>query len=491
MEQGETLHLGLKMSVQSFRPKDSIDAIFNPRTVALIGASNKAGKMGYVFMKNLVDGGYQGKIYPVNPGEDVVFGLKAYPSVKEVPVEVDLAVVVVPAPAVPKVMGECSEKGVKAAVVITAGFSEAGEEGKKLEKQLVEAAKKGGVRVVGPNCFGILNCNTGLNASMAVGTPPRGGDISFATQSGAYGMAIYSCAMDFGMRFAKIISYGNKADIQDYEVLRYLGDDPETRVICYFIESLDEGRKFFEEACKVALKKPIVVTKTGRTAGAVRAASSHTAALAGSFTAYETAFKQAGVIFARNGLELVDIAKGLDWQPLPKRNRVGIVTNSGGTGVELTDLCEENGLAVPELPKEDQEKIKPIIPPYASAKNPVDMTPIWPKFIEIYPKIIEVFYESPAIDIVMPILLQRSAMMEDVVKAVRDAIIHCQKEKGIRKPAYVCWVSIKEALKNKEILEAAKIPCYDWPERTARTVGAIYRYTKFLRRKGVDPSKIG
>jgi len=479
----------IKMSSQRLKPKDSIDAIFNPRTIALVGASNKAGKMGYVFMKNLVDAGYQGKIYPINPSESAVFDLKAYPSVKDVPDEVDFAVVVVPAPFVPKVMGECSEKGVMAAVVITAGFSEAGEEGRKLEKQLVENVQKGGVKVVGPNCFGILNCNTGLNASMAAGTPPRGGDISFATQSGAYGMAIYSCAIDFGIRFSKIISYGNKADIQDYEMLRYLREDPETKVICYFVESLDEGRKFYDEACKTALKKPIVVTKTGRTAGAARAAASHTAALAGSFTAYETAFKQSGVILARNGLELIDIAKGIDWQPLPTGNRVGIVTNSGGTGVELTDLCEENGLSIPELPKGDQEKIKSIIPPYASARNPVDMTPIWPKFVEIYSKTIEVFYDSPAVDIVMPILLHRSAMMEEVVQAVRDTILRCQREKSISKPAYVCWVSIKHALKNKEILEAARIPCYDWPERTAKTAGVIYKYSKFLERKGATPSR--
>ncbi|MDD1769043.1 MAG: CoA-binding protein, partial [Methanomassiliicoccales archaeon] len=321
---------------------EKIDAIFNPKSVALIGGSNKEGKMGYVFAKNITSG-YEGKVYMVNPSEDQVFGLKSYPDVNSVPEEIDLAVIVIPAKAVPSVMEELSAKRAKAAVVITAGFGEAGPEGKKYEEELMKAANKGGVKVVGPNCFGIYNCNIGLNASLGVGTPPKGGDISFVTQSGAYGMAILTFALDHHMRFAKVMAHGNKAGIEDYEVVKYLGQDEETKVICLFLESVDKGREFFEEAKRIAPLKPIVATKTGRTAGAARAAASHTAAMAGSFTAYEAAFRQSGVIFARNGMELVNIAKGLDWQPLPRGNRVGIITNSGGTGVELADLCEESG----------------------------------------------------------------------------------------------------------------------------------------------------
>ncbi|MBM4237071.1 MAG: acyl-CoA synthetase (NDP forming), partial [Euryarchaeota archaeon] len=208
-----------------------IEAIFNPRSVALIGGSNKEGKMGYVFAKNITTG-YEGKIYMINPSEDQVFGLKAYPDVKSVPEAIDLAVIVIPAKAVPPVMDELSEKGAKAAVVITAGFGEAGPEGKKLEEEMMRAANKGKVKVVGPNCFGIYNCNIGLNASLGVGTPPQGGDISFLTQSGAYGMAIFTFALDHHMKFAKIMAHGNKAGIEDYEVLSYLGEDEETKVIC-------------------------------------------------------------------------------------------------------------------------------------------------------------------------------------------------------------------------------------------------------------------
>lgn len=462
---------------------ERIDAIFNPKSVALIGGSSKEGKMGYVFAKNITSG-YEGTVYIVNPSEEQVFGLKSYPDVASVPGQIDLAIIVIPAKAVPSVMEDLSAKGTKAAVVITAGFGEAGPEGRKLEDELMVAARKGNIKVVGPNCFGVYNCNIGLNASLGVGTPPRGGDISFVTQSGAYGMAILTFALDHKMLFAKVMAHGNKAGIDDHEVLGYLGEDEETRVICLFLESVDRGREFFEEARRIALSKPIVATKTGRTAGAARAAASHTAALAGSFTAYEAAFRQSGVIFARNGMDLVNIAKGLDWQPLPKGNRVGIITNSGGTGVELADLCEESGLVVPEFSGELQSKIREIIPSYASARNPIDMTPIWPKFVELYSKCVRLLYESDEVDVVIPIILQRAAMMPEVCSAVAETVNACLAG-GIRKPTYVCWVSVRDALKNMDILQSRRVPCFDWPERTARAVSSIVGYAEFLKRRGV------
>lgn len=461
---------------------EKIDAIFNPRSVALIGASNKEGKMGNVFAKNLAEG-FGGIIYPINPSEKEVLGMRAYPDVRSVPGPIDLAVIVIPAKLVPQTMEELSQVGAKAAVVITAGFGEAGPEGKELERKMMEAANKGGVKVVGPNCFGIYNCNIGLNASLGIGTPPKGGDISFLTQSGAYGMAIFTFALDHHMRFAKVMAHGNKAGIDDYEVLEYLGDDDETKVICLFLESVERGREFFEVAKRVTLRKPVVTTKTGRTGGAARAAASHTAAMAGSFTAYEAAFKQAGIIFARNGMELINVAKGLDWQPLPKGGRVGIITNSGGTGVELTDLCEENGLEVPELSQSVQDEISKLIPAYASPRNPIDTTPIWPKFVELYSECIRILYESDEVDIIIPILLQRAALMPEVCRAVADTVNRCLDE-GKDKPTYVCWVSTREALRNMDILQKRRVPCYDWPERTARAVGAINGYRLFLESRG-------
>jgi acetyltransferase len=298
-------------------------------------------------------------------------------------------------------------------------------------------------------------------------------------------MAIFTFAMDHSMKFAKIMAHGNKAGIDDFEVLRYLGNDPETNVICLFLESVDKGRQFFEVASDVTLRKPVVTTKTGRTAGAARAASSHTAAMAGSFTAYDAAFKQSGIIFAKNGMDLVNIAKVLYWMPLPKGKRVGIITNSGGTGVELADLCEESGLVVPELSMPVQDKIRALIPPYASARNPVDMTPVWPQFVELYSKIIRYMYESDEIDIVIPIILQRAALMPDVCNAVADTVRACLSE-GMKKPTYVCWVSTRNALPNMDLLQVKKVPCFDWPERTARAVAGIASYTDFLRSRGVE-----
>jgi acetyltransferase len=207
--------------------------------------------------------------------------------------------------------------------------------------------------------------------------------------------------------------------------------------------------------------------------------------MAGTFTAYEAAFKQAGVIFARSGMELVNIAKGLDWQPLPKGKRVGIVTNSGGTGVELADLCEEGGLEVPELSEDVQAEIRGLIPPYASAKNPIDMTPIWPKFVELYQKCIRILYESDEVDIIIPIILQRAAMMPEVCTAVADTANDCLAN-GMRKPTYVCWVSVRDALENMDLLQKKHVPCFDWPERTARAVAAIADYAEFLKKREIS-----
>jgi len=467
--------------------KEKIDAIFNPKSVALIGASDKEGKMGYTFMKNL-SSGYKGKIYPVTHTNKEIMGYRCYKSVLDVSEPIDLAVFVIPARFCPYVMAECAKKGVKAVVVITSGFREAGEKGKKLEAELVKVAR--GIKIIGPNCFGIYNCNIRLNASMALGMPEKGGDVSFLTQSGAYGMAIYTCSVDFGMKFAKIVAHGNKAGIEDWELVRYFGEDPETRVICMFLESVNLGKEFFKEIKKFALKKPIVVAKTGRTQDAARAAASHTAALTGSFIVYETAFKQSGTIFAKNGLELIDVVKGIDWQPLPRGPHIGIVTNSGGTAVELTDLSEEMGLKVPELSLDTQLAIKKHMPSYASAKNPIDMTPIWKKFVELYPLCIDALFKSPDVDIIMPILLQRSALMKEVVEAVRDCIIENQEQNKIKKPAYVCWVTARKGLNNMKILEKANIPCYEWPYRTARTASLIYSYVDFLKRRNIPIDSI-
>jgi acyl-CoA synthetase (NDP forming) len=453
------------------------EAAFNPRSIALIGASAKSGKLGHILMRNLLEG-YPGKLYPINPGETEIMGRQAYPHLPDIPGQVDLAVIALPTEACVEAMRDCAKVGAKAALVLSGGFAEVGPEGQERQEALLEAARAGGVRLLGPNCFGLYNCNLGLNASMGFGLPPKGGSISLVTQSGAYGMAIFGLAQQRHLRFAKILSHGNKADLTDHEILNYFEHDDETRVLCLFLESVSDGRAFYEALARTTQRKPVVITKTGRSSAGRRAAASHTAALTGEMTAFITAVRQAGAVLAESGLEMMDIAEGLSRQPLSPGRRAAIITNSGGTGVELADMCERFRLSVPELPQETQARIAPLIPAYASPRNPVDVTPAWARFPAMYAGSIEALYECSEVDIIIPILLQRSALMRENVEAVRDAVLHCQRERGIAKPTYVCWVVGREGDENQAILQEAGIPVYEWPERTARTAAAIAAYSE-------------
>jgi acetyltransferase len=458
-----------------------LDKLLQPKSIALFGTSNQPGKVGYVCLKNLM-AAYAGKIYPIHPLEKEILGLPAFPDLDRVPGPVDLAFVIVPVEAVLPVIEQCGRKNVPGAVVITSGFAEAGAAGKALQDEVAEKAKYFGVRVIGPNCFGIINCSAGLNASIAVILPEGGGKVSFVVQSGAYGMAVCALARDHHLKVAKIIGLGNKCDLKDDEILGYLANDPETEIIALYCESIEEEGAFLAEAKRLSPRKPIVVCKQGRTPEGRRAIQWHTATPPGSFETQRAAFEDAGMICVANGVEMVQVAKALAWQPLPRGNRVAIVTNSGGTAVELTDFCAEKGLAVPELSADLQERLRPLLPAYATVKNPVDMTTIWLRFVEVYPKCIEAFYESPEIDIIVPIMLHRSAMMREVSAAVRDAVHRLQREKGIRKPAYICWASSREYIPNMEILESGEVPCFEWPEQTSRVASLIYRYVQDRRR---------
>lgn len=462
------------------------DAVFNPRRVALVGASAKPGKLGQVLMRNLSEG-YPGELLPINPGETEIMGRPSYARLQDAPRPIDLAVIALPPEACVEAMQDCVEVGVRAALVLSAGFAEVGPEGRALQEAMLTTARAGKVRIIGPNCFGLYNCNLGLNASMGLGLPPKGGNISLVTQSGAYGMAIFVLAQERRIRFAKILSHGNKADLTDHEILDYFQTDQETAVLCLFLESVSDGRAFYETLAQTTARKPVVITKTGRSAAGQRAAASHTAALTGDATAFVTAVQQAGAILAENGLEMVDIAEALSRQPLPPGRRVGIITNSGGTGVELADLCERLGLLVPELSAATQSRISPLIPAFASPRNPVDVTPAWARFPVMYGGSIEALYESDEVDIIMPILLQRSALMRQNVEAVRDTVRHCQRERGIAKPTYVCWVAGREGNDNQAILQEAGIPVYEWPERTARVAAAVARYADAGRTRATPP----
>jgi acetyltransferase len=450
-----------------------LSAVFEPRRIAVVGASDQPGKTGAVVWRNL--SGFPGEVVAVTRSAETVGGYKTYPSLPAVEGHVDLAVVVVPAAEVPAVIRDAGAKGVAAAVVISGGFAEAGADGLRRHYELMTAARAGGVRIVGPNCFGVQNCDLPLNASMAAGTPPGGGGISLVTQSGAYGMAIHSLGIDEQVRFAKVYAAGNKADITDAELLAYLGADTASRTLCFFLESLPDGRAFVEEACRVAARKPVIVAKTGRSVAGVRAAWSHTAGLAGSERVWRAAFARAGVILAHSGREMLDVARALDTQPPPAGRRVAIITNSGGTGVELADLLADEHLDVPELSSRLQDELRPLLPALASPRNPVDITPVWSRFAVLYPLLVDRLARSGEVDAVVPVLLQRSAADEQVASGIRAAVAQLRAD-DVPVPVYVCWVAPQTSRPNAELLQEAGVPCFDWPERTARAVGHATRY---------------
>ncbi len=438
-----------------------LNALFSPRRVALVGASDRKGTLGNLLATNLAS--FPGEVVPVGSGA----------SLREVEGEIDLAVVAVPAHAVPAVAADAAAKGVAAMVVLSGGFAEVGEDGAKLQAELV--ANAGATRVIGPNCFGIQNCDLPLNASMAVGLPQGGGGICLVSQSGAYGMAIYTLAADERVKFAKILAPGNTCDVTIAELLGELADDPAAGTLCFLLESLADGRAFVERARTVTPNRPVVVVKTGKSEAGARAASSHTAALAADTAIWRGVFRQAGIVEVATGQELLDAARALDGHPLPAGPRVAIITNSGGVGVELSDLLADEGLVVPALSAPLQDTIRAMLPPFASPANPVDVTPVWSRFAELYPALTDLLARSGEVDVVVPVLLQRAALDAKTAEGLRDVVAGLRAD-DVRVPVHVCWVAPRDARPNADLLQDAGVPCFDWPARTARAIGHARRY---------------
>ncbi|HWG61237.1 MAG TPA: acetate--CoA ligase family protein [Streptosporangiaceae bacterium] len=449
---------------------DGLTAVFEPRRIALVGASDRPGSVGSLLWANLAD--FPGDVLPVCQAA-TVGGEVAYPDLREVPGDVDLAVIATPAATVPHVLRTAAAKGIRAAVVLSAGFAETGPEGARLQQEALAAARSGGVRLVGPNCFGVQNAALPLNASIAAGTPAGGGGVSIVTQSGSYGMAVHTLGQEEALRVAKVYAAGNKADVSDAEMLGYLRADPHTTVICLLLESVTGARQFFAEACLATAAKPVVAVIGGRSRAGRRAALSHTAALATDDAVRDAALRQAGVVRVRTGLQALDAARALDGQPFPRGRRIAVVTNSGGTGVELTDLLADEGLEIPELSPGLQARLRELLPGYASARNPVDITPVWSLFTSLYPAALDMLARSGEIDVVVPVLIQRAASKE-VAEAVREAVARLNAD-DVGVPVYACWVAPRAAQPHADLLQRAGVPCFAWPERTARAVGAAVR----------------
>lgn len=444
--------------------------LFCPRRVALYGASETPGKVGHSFLRNLTDpkSGFSGEVLPVHPSLSSVMGLPAVSGLGEARLQADLAIIVTPPAAVPAAIRDCAEARIPVAVIVTSGFAEAGADGAALQRQMLEVAHRGNVRIVGPNCFGVISPAVGLNASMALGMPRQGG-IGLFTQSGAYGMAAFTRSQEDGIGFSRIIAAGNKADLDETDVLQAFASDPETRVIAMLLESISDGRRFFEAARQITPSKPVIVMKSGRGVAGKRAAESHTASLSSDFVVARAALRQAGVRVVEDGGTLLDLASAMDKQPELKGNRVAIITNSGGTGVELADLFEARGIDVPSLSPRLQADIATVLPAFGSAQNPVDVTTDWKRFPEMYGQTLAHLHASDEVDAIIPVLLQRSALSEQVVDRVIEETRQAQNA-GAAKPVHVCWVAPAEGDKNRQNLLDAGIPCHIWPARTAEVV---------------------
>ena len=457
---------------------NALKLFFTPRAVAVIGASRQRGTIGGEIFHNLLNYGFNGPVYPVNPTTDVVQSVPAYPSVEAIAGPVDLAVIVVPATRVVEVAEACGRKGVKALVVISAGFSETGREGQERQAELVRVCRAAGMRLIGPNCMGIANTDPVvlLDATFAPGVPPQG-RVGFSSQSGALGLAIIQYANSLGLGISTFVSVGNKADISGNDLLRYWEADDGTDVILLYLESFGNPKKFSQIARRVGRKKPIVVVKSGRSAAGARATSSHTGALiAASDVTVDALFRQAGVIRTDTLAELFDVASLLANQPLPQGNRVGIITNAGGPAILCADACEARGLEVPVLGQQSQEQLRAFLIPGASASNPVDM--IASASAADYLRAIEIVGSDNNIDalivIFTPPLVTRA---EDVAEAIVNAI----KKLGGTKPILAVFLSAQgapEELKSPDF----RIPCYAFPETAAIALARASRYREWRER---------
>jgi acetyltransferase len=464
-----------------------LDAIFRPNTVAVIGASNRAGSVGNAIFKNILLGGYAGTLYPVNPKAASIIGVHSYPTVTEIPDEVELALIIVPSDFVPGVLEECGQKGVRGAVVVSAGFKEVGPVGAALEKRAVEIACKYDMPLVGPNCLGVINTDADvmLSASFARCMPKRG-NIAFVSQSGALCAGILDYARGRDIGFSKFISFGNKADVTEIDLLRYLAQDENTDVILMYLETLADGRAFIDLAREVTgeqkHRKPILAIKSGRTSQGAAAARSHTGALAGSDAVYDAIFAQAGILRAETVEELFDFAVGFSRQPLPRGNRFAIVTNAGGPGIMATDAAIRHGLHLTTLRPETSESLKAKLPPTANFHNPVDV--IGDATSERYTAALNAVLADDNVDGVVVLLTPQS--MTDI-----EAIAQTVGETAPKydKPVLASFLGHVDVSAGIHILEKAGIPNYQFPENAARSLAVMSRYTQWLTRPRTSERK--
>ncbi len=453
-----------------------LENFFTPNSIAVIGASTNPEKLGYAVLENLVSGGYteRGKVYPINPSAELILELPAYPSVLDVPGSIDLAVIVIPYRYVPAALEECGQKAIPAAIVISAGFREAGSEGLDRELELVKIAHQYKIRLVGPNCLGVIDTFTPLNASFAAGTPPKG-PMAFMSQSGALGTAVLDIALGGRLGLSKFVSLGNKADVSEIDLLRLWQDDPNTSVILIYSEGMPNGQEFIEVARQVTAKKPVVAIKSGVTQSGSRAVSSHTGSLAGSEQAYQAAFQQAGVLRATSMESLFDMALAIGYQPALEGDRIAIVTNAGGPGILATDALERAGLSMARFDLTTIRALEQFLPDAASAANPVDV--LGDARADRYRFALEQVSEDPNVDGIL-VVVTPQAMTE--ISSTAEAVGTLKSKSP--KPVLACFMGEAKIKPGIDILTAHGVPNYSFPERAAVAFRAMADYRRIKAR---------
>jgi acetyl coenzyme A synthetase (ADP forming)-like protein len=450
----------------------SMRSIFAPRSIAVIGASRRPGQLGTAVLHNLRTTGFRGSLYAVNPNAETIDSVRSYPSLRAIPEPVELAIIAVPAPLVAGVIDDCIDKGVAAVVVISAGFGETGEEGRAHEQRLLEKVRAAGMRMVGPNCMGVINTDPAVNmhGTFASVFPPHG-NVAMSSQSGALGLAILDYARSLNIGFSTFVSVGNKADVSGNDLIQYWAEDPDTDVMLLYLESFGNPRRFGEISRRVARKKPIVAVKSGRSPAGARAASSHTGALASSDAIVSDLFRQAGIIRTDTLEEMFDVASVLATQPLPAGRRVGIVTNAGGPGILAADACEANGLELAPLSDETAAQLRTFLPAAASVGNPVDM--IASASADDYRRTIQFLLADPAIDAVLVIYIPvLPTEAENVAAAIRESALSTNG-----KPLIATFMGASGVP-----APMGSVPSFPFPERAVRALARSTTYAEWRRR---------
>jgi acetyltransferase len=455
-------------------PDAHLSELFSHASIAVVGASRSPIKLGHVLLSNLISGGYRGTIFPVNPAGGEILGLTAYPTAADLPRPPDLGIIVLPREQVLQAMRELADAHVDAVCVITAGFRETGRDGFELEMEMAELARRRNITLLGPNTLGLINTGIDLNATIAQAMPAKG-SISFFSQSGALCAAILDWADGESIGFSKFISLGNKAGVSEADVLEALGDDPDTKVIIGYLESVEDGRKFQSRARLVTEKKPVIMIKAGTTPAGARATSSHTGAMAGNVEAATAAFKQAGIIRVESLEELFDLARAFAAQPLPEGPNLTVVTNSGGPGILAADACEDAGLNLARPSLSTLEKLTEALPPFASIYNPIDI--IGDAKAERYRATLEAVAEDELTHAILVLLTPTaSAEIVETAQAVIDVAKTCAK------PIFASFMGDERIGPGRDMLLKAGIPCYGYPEPAVRAISAMLAHYRWKNR---------